>query len=142
MLPTLWNPFRTLSLVENGLDDLLRDFTRFYPALTWSPSVNVSEDEKKITVRAELPGIDPKDIDLTIEDHHMTLRGEKKSEERDKGKNDLWAESFHGSFSRTFHLPETIETKKIKASLKNGILEITLPKRPEVKPKKIAVQMN
>ncbi len=142
MLPMLWDPFNTLSRVENRIDDLFGNFTRFHPAVTWRPSMDVSEDDKKVTVRAELPGIDPKDIQLTVEDHHMTLKGEKRSEKKEKGKNDHWAECFYGSFTRTFRLPDTIETTKIKAKLKNGILEITLPKRAESKPKKIAVQMS
>lgn len=142
MLPTLWDPFRTLSLVENQMDDLLGSLTEFHPVLAWSPTMDVSEDEKTITIRAELPGINPEDIDLTVEDHHMTLRGEKKFEEKNKGKNDHWTERYYGTFLRTFHLPQTIEMKKIKARLKNGVLEITLPKRAEARPKKIPVEMN
>lgn len=142
MLPMIWDPFRTLAQVENRMDDLFGNLAKFNPALTWSPSIEVSQDDKGITVRAELPGIDPKDISLTIEDHHMSLKGEKKSEKKDKDENDHWTERFYGTFSRTFHLPENIEKEKIKARLKNGILEVTLPKRAEAKPKKIPVQMN
>ena len=142
ILPKLWSPFERLSLVDNRIDDLLNDFSRFHPALMWRPAIDVAENDKRITVRAEIPGFNPKDIHLTIEDHHMILKGEKESEKKKTGKKDHWAESFHGSFSRTFHLPETIETKRIKAKFKNGILEITLPKRTEAKPKKVAVEMN
>lgn len=142
MLLTVWNPFRTLTPVENRMDDLFGNLSRFHPVLTWRPLMDVSEDDKKITVRAELPGIDPKDVHITIEDHQLTLKGEKKSGKKEAGKEDHWTERFHGSFSRTYHLPETIEKKKIKARLKNGVLEITLPKRVEAKPRKIPVQMN
>ena len=142
MLPRLWSPFERLSLVENRIDDLLGDFARFHPVLMWRPSIDVAESDKRITVKAEVPGFDPKDIHLSIEDHHMILKGEKDSEKKKTVKKDHWVESFHGSFSRTFHLPETIETKKIKAKLKNGILEITLPKRTEAKPKKVEIETN
>ncbi|MBW2059192.1 MAG: Hsp20/alpha crystallin family protein [Deltaproteobacteria bacterium] len=142
MLPILWDPFTTISLVEDEVDDLFDELSPIPSACVWSPPVRVSEDDKRFTVRAELPGIDPKDIQLSIEDHHMTLKGEKKSEKSGKGRNDLWTECFYGSFSRTFRLPETVETKKIKARLKNGVLEISLPKRAEAKPKKISVEMN
>jgi len=142
MLPTLFDPFERLSLVESRMDDLFRGVTTFHPALTWAPSIDVSENDKKVTVRAELPGVDANDIHLTVEDHHMTLKGEKNAEKKKAEKKHGWTESFHSSFSRTFHLPETIETKKIKARLKDGVLEITLPKRAEAKPKKVTVEMN
>jgi len=124
------------------MDDLFGNLAGFHPVLTWGPPMDVSEDDKRIMVRVELPGIDPKDVQLTIEDHHMTLKREKKSEKKEAGEKDLWTEGFQGCFSRTFHLPKAIERKKIKARLKNGVLEITLPKRAETKPRKIAVQMN
>lgn len=142
MLPMIWDPFRTVARIENRMDDLFGDLATLKPWLTWRPSIDISEDDKKIMVRAELPGIDPKDIILTIEDHHMSLKGEKKSEKKEEGENDHWTERFYGSFSRTFHLPENIERKKIKARLKNGVLEVTLPKRAEAKAKKIPVQVN
>ncbi len=142
MLPTLWDSFRRLALERDPIDDLLEDLNTFHPVLKWSPSMDVSEDEKKMTVRAELPGIDPEDIQLTLEDHRMTLRGEKKSEQKETERNDRWSECFYGAFTRTLPLPKTVDTKKIKARLKNGILEITIPKRAEATSKKIPVHLN
>ncbi|NIQ40440.1 MAG: Hsp20 family protein [Proteobacteria bacterium] len=124
------------------MDDLFGGFDRYHPVIVRSPAVDVYEDGKNVLVRVEVPGMESKDIHLTVEDHHMTLKGEKKTEKKEKQKNGRFTESFFGSFSRTFRLPETIETKKIKARLKNGILEITLPKRPETKPKEIPIEMN
>jgi HSP20 family protein len=124
------------------MDNLFGSFDRFHPVIVRSPSIDISEDDKTYLVRAEIPGMDSKDIHLTVEDHHMTLKGEKRTEKKEKPKNGHFAESFFGSFSRTFRLPETIETKKIKARLRNGVLEITLPKRPETKPKEIPIEMN
>ncbi|NIS70758.1 MAG: Hsp20 family protein [Proteobacteria bacterium] len=142
MLPTIWDPFETLSVIENRMDDLFGNLDRFHPVVTRSPSIDVSEDDKKFMVRAEVPGIDPNDIHLAIEDHHLTLRGEKKSEAKEKKGNGHLTERFFGSFSKTFYLPETVNTKKVKATLRNGVLEITLPKRAVAKPKKIQIQMN
>jgi len=141
MLPTLYNPFESLTAVEKRFDDLFGGIVGFHPSLRRGPTVDVSETDKKITVTAELPGMDPTDINLSVEDHHMILKGEKKVEKEDHEK-DHWRECHYGALSRIFHLPETVDTKKIKAKMKNGLLEITLPKQPKSKPKKIAVHMN
>jgi len=142
MHPTIWRPRGRLSIIENELNDLFRTSAWFRPTATWNPAIDVSENDKEITVRAELPGMNSEDVELTIEDHHMTLKGEKKSEKKNGGENDHWRECFYGSFSRTFRLPDNIETKKIKATLKDGVLEVTLPKQAEAKPKRISVEMN
>jgi HSP20 family protein len=124
------------------MDELFRDFATFHPVVHWSPRVDISEDDKSITIKADLPGMNPEDIHLTVKDHHMTLTGEKTHDTKKKGENRHMNECFYGSFSRTFRLSDRIELKKIKAQLKNGVLEITLPKQPEAKPKRIPVQMN
>jgi len=142
MLPRLYDPLRTLSVMENRMDDLFGNIMNISPVFHRNPSMDVSETDKKITVKAELPGMDPKDIQLTVEDHHLTLKGEKKAEKKTDHEEEHWSECYYGAFSRTFHLPETVDTKKIKAKMKNGLLEITLPKQPKNKPKKITVHMN
>jgi HSP20 family protein len=142
MMPTLYNPFESLTAMEKRIDDLFGDIVDFHPSLRRDPTVDVSETDKKITVKAELPGMDPTDINLSVEDHHMTLKGEKKVEKKKDHEKEHWRECHYGAFSRTFHLPENVDTKKIKAKMKNGLLEITLPKQPKSKPKKIAVHMN
>jgi HSP20 family protein len=95
---------------------------------TFSPSVNVVEDEKEIRVSAELPGINEKDIDVSLSRDSLTIRGEKKEEKEDKGKNYYRMERSYGSFTRTIPLPTEIDTDKVKAQFKKGILTVTLPK--------------
>ena len=142
MLPRLYNPLKSLSVMESHMDDLFGDMMGLSPVFQWSPSMDVSETDKKITVKAELPGMDPKDIHLTVEDHYLTLKGEKNTEKKGDHEKEHWRECYYGSFSRTFHLPETVDTKKIKATMKNGLLQITLPKQSTSKSKKITLHTN
>ena len=142
MVPALYDPFESLTALERHMDDLFGNMVDFRPSFYVGPTVDVSETDKKITVKAELPGMEPTDINLSVEDHHMTLKGEKKVEKEKDHEKEHWRECHYGAFSRTFYLPETVDTKKIKAKMKNGLLEITLPKQPKTKPKKITVHMN
>jgi len=142
MIPTLYNPFESPTAIEKRFDDLFGGIVGFHPSFRRGPVVNVSETDKKITVTAEVPGMEPTDINLSVEDHHMTLKGEKKVEDKKDHEKDHWHECHYGAFSRTFHLPETVDTKKIKAKMKDGLLQIILPKQPKTKPKKITVHMN
>jgi HSP20 family protein len=111
-------------------------------SVAWYPAIDVSENGKKIKVRAHLPGVDPNDIKLTIENDRLTLVVQKRSEKQGKGEDGQWTEHIQGSFWRAIQLPENTERKKVRAKLKNGVLEITLSKRPEAKPREIPVEMN
>ena len=126
-------------------EEFFNDFPMF-PAFQrereWSPSVDVLEKEGKLILRAELPGIDEKDIDLKIEGNVLTLKGEKKLEKEDEKNNYHRMETFYGSFTRSFTLPETVELDKVSADYKNGILTITIPHKPEVRPREIAVTVH
>ncbi len=95
---------------------------------TFRPSVNVVEDDKEIRVSAELPGIDEKDIEVSLSKDSLTIKGEKKEEKEDKGKNYYRMERTYGSFSRTIPLPTEIDADKVKAQFKKGVLTVTLPK--------------
>lgn len=95
---------------------------------TFRPSVNVVEDEKEIKVSAELPGVDEKDIEVSLSKDSLTIKGEKKEEKEDKGKNYYRMERSYGSFSRTIPLPVEIDADKVKAQFKKGVLTVTLPK--------------
>jgi HSP20 family protein len=97
-----------------------------------TPSLDVKENEKELIVKAELPGIDEKDIDLTIHDGVLTLRGEKKGERSDDHENYHIMERSYGSFQRAIRLPETIDEDKVEARFDKGVLTVTLPKRPEL----------
>jgi HSP20 family protein len=103
------------------------------------PAIDVSQTPEEVRVKAELPGIDPKEIDITVEGDLLTLKGERKQEKEDKGEDYHLIERYHGTFSRTLRLPEAAETDKINATYKDGVLRLTIPKRKEAQPKKIEV---
>jgi HSP20 family protein len=110
--------------------------------MDWRPVVDVSESENDITVKAEIPGIDPKDVDISITGDTLTLKGEKKEEKENTGKSYHRVESSYGSFKRVITLPASVDVDKVTAEGKNGILEITLPKKEESKAKKINVKVD
>ena len=108
----------------------------------WNPAVDVLEKDGNLVLRAELPGMTEKQIELKVEGEALILKGERKMESEDKKENYHRIESFHGSFTRTFRLPETVDTHKISADYKDGILTVTLPQKPEVKPREIPVSVH
>ena len=121
---------------------LFEDFN--LPALSdgepaWIPVFDISENEKEYVVTAELPGIDSKDLDVTLSDGVLTVKGEKKRESEDKGKNYHRVERSYGSFKRSFRIPEKVQMDKVDAKYKDGILKLTLEKAEESEVKKIAV---
>ena len=109
---------------------------------TWNPAVDILEKDGNLILRAELPGMTEKQIELKLEGNTLTLKGERKTEADDKKNNYHRVESFYGSFMRTFRLPDTVDMDKISADYKNGVLTITLPQKPEVKPREIPVSVN
>jgi HSP20 family protein len=108
---------------------------------TMAPSIDVSESDREIKIEAELPGVDEKDVEVTVTDNVLTIRGEKKAEKEEKKKDYHLVERSYGSFARSVTLPFSAEPGQAKASFKNGVLSITLPKPPEItaKAKKIAI---
>lgn len=129
------------------LSRLFEDFFSDFPWISsfpelrenWMPSVDILEKDGNIILRAELPGMTEKDIDLKIEGDTLTLKGERKMDNEDKKSNYHRIESFYGSFTRSFRLPDTVDLDKVNAEYKNGVLTVTLPKKPEVKPREIPV---
>jgi HSP20 family protein len=109
---------------------------------SWSPAVDILEKDGDLILRAELPGMTEKQIELKLEGNTLTLKGERKLENEDKKSNYHRVESFYGSFMRTFRLPDTVDMGKISADFKNGVLTITMPQKPEVKPREITVSIN
>lgn len=106
----------------------------------WMPSVDVSESDKQVTVKVEVPGVDPKNIDVSLEGNYLTVRGEKKNEREEKGENFHRIERSFGSFSRTVELPQNIDSDEVMAENKNGVLTITIAKLVGTTPKKIVVK--
>ena len=107
----------------------------------WTPQVDVFEDAEGITLKVELPEVDAKDVDIQVEGNALTLRGDRKLEKADQRELYHRIERNYGPFSRTFTVPSTVDTENATAECRSGMLRITLPKRAEVKPKQIKVQV-
>jgi HSP20 family protein len=112
-----------------------------YALGAWAPAVDIYEEEANIVLKAELPGVDPKDVDVRVENNVLTLRGERKVDSEVKKENYHRVERAYGSFGRSFTLPTVVDTEKIKAEYKDGVLRVTLPKREEAKPKQISISI-
>ena len=135
-----------LDSFRKNVDKLFDDFFFLTPTSLfkndWEPNVDVEEDEKLIRVKAEVPGIDEKDLDVKIEDGILTISGEKKEEKKEEKKNYIFSERKFGSFSRSIGLPEGIKTDKINATFKKGILNIEIPKDETKEAKRINIKVN
>ncbi|PKN75308.1 MAG: molecular chaperone [Deltaproteobacteria bacterium HGW-Deltaproteobacteria-10] len=136
------HPFYALQRDMNSLfDDFFRGFDitphGFYSShpTSFMPSVDVKESEKEFIIKAELPGMEEKEIEVMVTDDAVTIKGEKKEEKEDKGKNYYFMERSYGSFHRTISLDADIESGKAEASYKNGVLSITIPKSQTTKAK-------
>jgi len=106
---------------------------------SWTPSVDIYETEHEVVLTAELPGMDEKDIEIKVEDNTLTISGERRMEKEIKEENYHRIERAYGSFCRSFTLPNYVDQDKISAEYDNGILKITMPKKPELKPRKVKV---
>ena len=108
---------------------------------TWAPAVDIFETEHELVVKADLPDIDPKDLNIRVENNILTIRGERKFEKKVDQDNYLRVERAYGSFARSFSLASTVNTDAIKADYQNGVLTLSIPKREEAKPKQIKVNV-
>lgn len=108
---------------------------------SWTPAANVSETTKEYRIRAELPQMKKEDVKVTVQDGVITIAGERKLQNEDEDENVLRVESFYGTFSRTFALPEDVDTAAIRAESKDGVLSIYIPKKPAAAPHKIQVRV-
>ena len=143
---TRWEPFRELSALQNRMNRL---FEEQYgggreESLTngaFAPPVDIYEDEHSIQLKLEVPGIDEKDLDIRVENNVLTVSGERKFEKEEKEENFRRVERRYGSFSRSFTLPNTVNTDDIQAEYTNGVLNVRLAKRAEAKPKQIKVNI-
>jgi HSP20 family protein len=108
---------------------------------TWAPAVDIFENEHELIVKADLPDVDPKALDIRVENNLLTIRGERKFEKKSTEGDYLRVERAYGSFARSFSLANTVNSEAIKASYDNGVLTLNLPKREEAKPKQIKVNV-
>ncbi|MGC2422309.1 MAG: Hsp20/alpha crystallin family protein [Candidatus Acidiferrales bacterium] len=137
--------FRNLSTWQDQVNRLLENT---FPAqsdnaalTTWAPAVDIYETENELVLKADLPDINEKDLDVRIENNMLTIHGERKFEQEVKEDNYLRMERTYGSFSRSFSLPNTVNSEAIKAEYKNGVLTVELPKRAESKPKQVKINV-
>jgi len=139
------DPFKDLITMREIMNSLFEEaFTsrgeeKDLNAGTWTPSVDIYETENDIVLTSEVPGIDEKDIEIKIENNTLTLKGERKFEKEAKEENYHRIERSYGSFYRSFTLPNYINQDKINAEYENGALKITMPKKTELKPKKVKI---
>ncbi len=139
---TRWEPFREM-------EEAIRQFSPFFgrglvgqrEGVEWRPVANISENEREYLIKAELPEVKKEDIDITVEDGMLTLRGERKYEKEEGEANDLRVESFYGSFARSFALPENVDTSKIAAECKDGVLKVHIPKTESRKSKPVSIRV-
>jgi HSP20 family protein len=140
-----WEPFRgsaTLQEQVNRLFGNVLDRSAEESNLTtWAPAVDIYETEHELVVKADLPEVDPKELDIRVENNLLTIRGERKFEKKVNEDNYLRVERAYGSFSRSFSLANTVNSEAIKADYLNGALTLTIPKREEAKPKQIKVNV-
>lgn len=140
---TRWEPFRELSTLQDRINRAFRESrTGEDDSLTTSsfaPAVDVYEDEHQVSLKIEVPGIDEKDIDVRVENNTLTVHGERKIEKEEKEENYRRVERHYGTFTRTFTLPQTVDTEKVAATYDKGVLKIALPKKAEAKPKQIKI---
>jgi HSP20 family protein len=144
-LLTRWDPFRDFSLLQDRMNRLFQEYTpsgeEQLSTTNFVPPVDVYEDEHHVTLKAELPGVNPKDVDIRIENNVLTVRGERKFEKEEKEENFHRIERRYGSFMRSFTLPNTVNPDSVKADYDNGLLKIQFEKRAEAKPKQIQVNI-
>jgi len=136
-----WTPWQELENMNRQLSNLLGDspFDAASEAGQWAPRVDIRETDDALLVQAELPGIEKKDVHLEVKDGILTLSGERRYEKDVKEENVHRVERAYGKFSRSFSLPSNVDADKVNATMKNGVLEVRLPKRESAKPKAIAI---
>jgi HSP20 family protein len=144
-----WEPFRDLVTIQDRMNRIFEDAFRVqgrggeedWLGGSWAPPVDIYEHDGNLVLKAELPGIDPKDVDVRVENNVLTLRGERQFDSEVKRESCHRVERAYGTFSRSFTLPNVVDTQNIKAEFKDGVLRVTMPKREEAKPKQIQVQI-
>lgn len=138
-----WDPLQELVAMSNRLNRAIND--PYTPRTedsfgAWTPPVDIFERQDHLVIRAEVPGVHKEDMDVRIENGVLTLHGERKEENEVKAENAHLMERVHGTFTRSFSLPTTVEAAKVTATYRDGVLEVTVPKVETAKPKKIEIK--
>ena len=144
-----WDPFRDVVTLQDRMNRLFdqalsrtrTDEEEGLTASTWVPAIDIIETADSIVMRAELPGVNRENIDIQVRDNTLTLKGERTFERDVKDENYLRIERSYGAFQRAFNLPTVIQQDKIKAVFRDGVLEMTIPKAEEAKPKQVKIDV-
>jgi HSP20 family protein len=140
-----WEPFRGATTLQEQINRVFGDVvgrTDEESNLTpWAPAVDIFETENELVVKADLPDVNPQDLDIRVENNVLTIRGERKFDKKVNEDNYLRIERAYGSFSRSFSLANSVNAEAIKADYQNGVLTLSIPKREEAKPKQIKVNV-
>lgn len=145
-----WDPFEELREMQRSLDRLFDELTGRRPVrrrearepVVWEPAVEVYETDQEVVVRAELPGVDPKNVNVTVQDNTVTIEAEAKEEQEERGRNHLRRELRYGQFCRSLALPAEVKADQAKATYRNGVLELRVPKSERAKPKQVKVEVS
>ena len=134
--------------LQERINRMFEDFFRGFPLapwteqqLEWAPPLDVGETDEAIQVTAELPGVDPKEVDISLTDDVLTIHGEKKAEKEERKRDYHRIERSYGSFTRTVRLPASVDPEKVEATFKEGVLTISLSKKEEAKPRRVKVDI-
>ena len=140
-----YSPFRELDRLQDEMNRLFTGWTRGWAngepdnSTVWAPLVDIFENEEAVTLKAELPGVDPKSVDIQLENNVLTLKGERKFDGDAEKENVLRMERPYGNFSRSFSISSVVDDSKITAKFDSGVLTVTLPKKEQAKPKRIQI---
>lgn len=140
---TRFDPFRDLARIQEEMGRMLDERSSSQPAesIGWTPACDVFEDNDEVVIRAALAGVDPKEVEIRVENGVLTLKGERRVEKDEQRENYHRVEMAYGHFTRTFALPTSVDPEKVHAESKHGILAVHLPKRSEAKPRSIQVKV-
>ena len=143
-----WDPFRDLLSIQNEMNKLFDssvskslDRKDVFDGGFWAPAVDIHDEKDSYLIKADLPGVKQNEIDISVDDDTLTLKGDRKVEKEEKDKNYYRSERVYGAFQRSFALPSSVDATKIAANYKDGVLEIRIPKTEEVKKKQIKVEV-
>lgn len=136
---THFDPLASVRLFEDAFTRMVNEPRANRP---WSPAVDIYETENELVLKADVPDVDPKDIDVRVENQTLTISGERKFEQENASKGFHRIERSYGSFVRSFAVPNSFDTDKIAAGFKNGVLTVSLPKKETAKPRQVKVEVN
>jgi HSP20 family protein len=143
-----WKPFDELTTLRQEMDSLWdrffpeKPFHERYVTHEWLPSIDLKETKDRLTVKAELPGLDAKDVELSLTEDILTIRGEKREEKEEKDEHHFFVECYTGTFERRIKLPAPVKTGKIEATFDRGVLTVNLPKSEEAGKKEIKIKVH